>query len=123
MDQQASINKFVENYQHMDTAKQEQVVTYLTEMLRKTADDAPLQRKSKTATITFSYPKRGHPNDGNPALMAIFDIMPQKELVIKENDYTRERAIWLCHDYNISWKPDINNTILANALERIRKLD
>lgn len=123
MDKTASINTFVEKYHQMDPAKQQQVITYLTEMLRKTADDAPLQRKSKTATITFSYPQRGHPNDGNPALMAILDLMQQKELVVEENDYTRERAIWLCHDYNISWKPDINNTILANALERIRKLD
>jgi hypothetical protein len=121
-DQDTFIETFVANYQKMDPAKQNEVMEYLTTMLKKTRDEAALQGKSKTATATFSYPPRGHPNDGNPALMAILDILPQKKLTIEENEYTRQRAIWLCEDFTVEWAAEKAEPILSVALSKLRAI-
>lgn len=116
------LKTFVEKYQQMNPTTQHEVIEYLTQMLKKTRDEAALQGKSKMATATFSYPPRGHPNDGNPALMAILDIIPQKTLTVEENEYTRQRAIWLCEDFTVEWEAEKAKPILTDALAKLRAL-
>ena len=48
-------------------------------------------KQHKKVSVIFSYPPRGHPNDGNPALMMIVELLhEEKKLSVKENEYTKQ---------------------------------
>jgi len=111
------IAEFLEIYKKMPADTQLLVKTYLRIMLDKVAKDTTA--KPAKAQETFSYPPRGGKNDGNPALMAILEMTPCKKLVVKENEYTRQRAIWLCHDFTVTWSPKKTQHILQAAFDQI----
>ena len=112
------IDNFIEKYQKMGPEKQEQVKTYLTLMMNQSNDSFDGTKYPKLVSATFSYPGRGEPNDGNPALMAILDLIPKRKLVVEENEYTKQRAIWLCEDFTVQWCPK-NVDILTKAFDRM----
>jgi hypothetical protein len=112
------INEFTEAVSLMPEETQQLAKSYLRTMIDKSAQDIPV--KTTKAKETFSYPSRGGKNDGNPALMAILEMIPCKKLVVKENEYTRQRAIWLCHDFTVSWSPKKTQHILQAAFDQIR---
>ena len=112
------INEFAEAVRQMPEETQLLVKNYLRIMIDKTAHTLPAT--STKAKETFSYPSRGGKNDGNPALMAILEMIPCKKLVVEENEYTRQRAIWLCHDFTVTWSPKKTQHILQAAFEQIQ---
>ena len=112
------IAEFTEAVRQMPEETQQLVKSYLRTMIDKTAHDTT--DKSTKAKETFSYPSRGGKNDGNPALMAILEMIPCKKLVVKENEYTRQRAIWLCHDFTVTWSPKKTQHILQSAFGQIQ---
>ena len=69
------------------------------------------------AQAVFSYPPRGGENDGNPALRAVLSILPEHKMGVKENEYTKARAIWLCEDYHVAWKKRVSANVLLQALQ------
>ena len=117
------IQQFVTKFQQMDPFQKRNTLTYLSAMVdcsRSTFIDA---KQHKKVSVIFSYPPRGHRNDGNPALMSVVELIHAKKLTVKENEYTKQKAIWLCEDFKVSWTPKNNHAILANALEQIGKLE
>jgi hypothetical protein len=116
------IDEFVKKYQQMPYAKQSNLICYLTMMMSHSVDIYPDANGQypKTVDITFSYPARGEPNDGNPELMAILELIPGNKLTVKENEYTRQRAIWLCEDFTVKWDPKKASAILTEALGKLK---
>ena len=112
------LDNFIEKYQKMEPGKQAQVKTYLTVMMTQSNDSFDGTKYPKSVSATFSYPSRGEANDGNPALMAILDLIPKRKLVVEENEYTKQRAIWLCEDFTVEWSPK-NGDILTKAFDRM----
>lgn len=70
----------------------------------------------RCANAEFSYPLRGGENDGNPALQAILAILPGHKMVVRENEYTKARAIWFCEDYRVVWSKKTAEDVLSRAL-------
>ena len=118
LQQTTLLDKFMEKYRQMEPGKQAQVKTYLTWMMSQPNDAVDGTKYPKSVSATFSYPSRGEPNDGNPALMVILDLIPKRKLVVKENEYTKQRAIWLCEDFTVQWCPK-NGDILTKAFDRL----
>jgi len=115
------IKDFINQYQEMPLKTQLLVETYLHVMFEKGVE-AEQPTDKKKADVTFSYPARGDANDGNPALMAILELVPDKKLVVKENEYSRQRAIWLCEDFTVSWSPSKSHLVLEEALGKIYEI-
>jgi hypothetical protein len=111
------ITEFTEAVKQMPEDTQQLAKSYLRTMIDKVGQDAKVLRNTH---VTFSYPKRGGKNDGNPALMAILDMIPCEKLVVEENEYTRARAIWLCHDFTVTWSPKKAQHILQAAFDQIQ---
>ena len=111
------IPEFLETYKQMPEETQLLTKSYLRTMIDKVGQDTKVLRNTHE---TFSYPKRGGKNDGNPALMAILEMSTCKKLVVTENEYTKQRAIWLCHDYRVTWSQKKTQHILQAAYDQIR---
>ena len=77
----------------------------------------------RNATAVFSYPPRGGKNDGNPALIAIMQLIPKSRLTVEENEYTRQRAIWLCEDFTVTWPRKQSQAVLTQALQHLCSLE
>ena len=112
------IIEFTEAVKQMPEDTQQLVKSYLCTMIDKAGKDTTT--KTTKVKETFSYPKRGGKNDGNPALMAILEMIPCEKLVVEENEYTRQRAIWLCHDFTVTWSPKKAQNILQAAYDKIQ---
>jgi hypothetical protein len=112
------IQEFTEAVKQMPEETQQLAKRYLRTMIDKVSQEP--QAKLRKVNETFSYPSRGGKNDGNPALMAILEMIPCRKLVVKENEYTRQRAIWLCHDFTVTWSPKKAQHILQAAFEQLR---
>jgi hypothetical protein len=106
------IQGFIETVRQMPAGKQDLVKEYIQEML----DQCVETDGRKSASVTFSYPPRGGQNDGNPSLLAILKILPRQKLVVKENPYTRARAIWLCEDFKVTFNQKQSKEVLTKAL-------
>jgi hypothetical protein len=119
--EQDKIRQFQTKFQQMDQFQRRTTISYLSAMVDQSRSAFLAGKQHKKTSVTFSYPQRGHPNDGNPALMSVIQLLQTRKLTVKENEYSKERAIWLCEDFNVSWKPKNNHSILANALEQIGK--
>ena len=113
------VNEFVSKFNNMDQLQKTNSLTFLHGMVQRSLEAYINGTQNQEVSVTYSYPARGHPNDGNPALMSILELMPEKKLLIKENEYTKEQAIWLCEDYIVSWNPKNYHTILSSAYEQI----
>lgn len=111
------ITEFTEAVKQMPEDTQQLAKSYLRTMIDKVGQDTKVLRNTH---VTFSYPKRGGKNDGNPALMAILEMIPCEKLVVEENEYTRVRNIWLCHDYTVTWSPKKAQHILQAAFDQIQ---
>ena len=118
LEEQTLLDNFMEKYEQMKPEKQAQVTTYLTLMMSQSIGSFDGTKYPKSVSATFSYPGRGEPNDGNPALMSILDLIPKRKLVVEENEYTKQRAIWLCEDFTVQWCPK-NGDILTKAFDRL----
>lgn len=116
------IHRFVSKFQQMDQVQRSNTQKYLSAMVDCSQATFISGKQNEKVSVIFSYPPRGHPNDGNPALMSVAQLLHAKKLTVKENEYSKQRAIWLCEDFKVSWKPENNHAILANALEQIGKL-
>jgi hypothetical protein len=117
------ILQFVTKFQKMEPLQRSNTQTYLSAMVDCSRSAFIDGKQHKKVSVIFSYPPRGHRNDGNPALMSVVELIHAKKLTVKENEYTKQKATWLCEDFNVSWTPKNNHPILANALEQIRKLE
>jgi len=111
------MDDFTREYREMPTNTKALVKQYLTSMISTDSTTC------RTATATFSYPPRGGKNDGNPALVAIMQLIPKSRLNIEENEYTHQRAIWLCEDFTVSWPKKASQSILTQALQAVCSLD
>lgn len=116
------VNLFVNKFKQMDQLQRTNTLTFLHGMVQRSIDAYINGKQHQEVSVTYTYPARGHPNDGNPALMTILDLMPDKNLSVKENEYTKQQSIWLCEDFTVSWNPKKNHTILYSAYEQIRTL-
>ncbi len=117
------IHQFVTKFQQLDPFQRRNTLTYLSAMVDCSRSNFIDGKQHKKVSVIFSYPPRGHPNDGNPALMMVLELLHEKKLTVKENEYSKQRAIWLCEDFKVGWTPKHNHAILANALEQIGKLE
>lgn len=117
------IQQFLTRFQQMDQLQRSNTHKYLSSMIDCSRASLLSGKQQEKASVIFSYPERGHPNDGNPALKSIVQLIRAGKLTVKENEYTKQKAIWLCEDFKVSWKPKNNHAILTNALEQIGKLE
>lgn len=107
------IQGFIETVRQMPEEKQAMVREYIQEMLALCVEATDGRKHAK---VTFSYPPRGGENDGNPSLMAILSILPRQTLTVSENPYTRAKAVWLCHDFKVSFNQKQTKEVLTKAL-------
>jgi hypothetical protein len=104
--------EFKRQCQEMPQNTLELMKTYLQTMI-----ESANAHSLRCANAVFSYPTRGGENDGNPALQAILSILPGHKLCVKENEYTKARAIWLCEDYRVVWSKKTAENVLSEALQ------
>lgn len=111
-----NIQGFIETVRQMPEEKQALVREYMQKMLALCVEATDGR---KNAELTFSYPPRGGENDGNPSLISILNILPRKKLTVRENPYTRAKAVWLCHDFKVSFNQKQTKEVLTKALAEL----
>lgn len=109
--------EFQKQCQDMPQNTLELAKTYLETMIEAGNADS-----LRSANAVFSYPLRGGQNDGNPALKAILSILPGHKMVVRENEYTKARAIWLCEDYQVVWSKKTAESVLSPALQIVEAI-
>jgi len=77
---------------------------------------------NRVLNFCFTYQGRDLPDDGNPALIAILELMPENRLEVKENEYTKKLGIWLCYDYTVYWVPEKVNKLISSSFNRLMEL-
>jgi hypothetical protein len=118
-DAKKRLQDFQKQCQEMPQNTLELARTYLQTMLESGGN---ADCRLRTANAVFSYPPRGGVNDGNPALQAILSIVPGHKMVVKENEYTKARAIWLCEDYRVVWNKKTAQNEISRALEMVEAI-
>jgi len=109
------IQGFIDTVRQMPGDTRHLVEKYIGEMLNQCVSNDG----RRNGEVTFSYPHHGGQNDGNPALKAILEILPRKKLVVSENPYTREKAIWFCEDFKVTFNQKQTRDVLTKAMARL----
>ena len=113
------IEQLIDKYHQMSQLNKINMMVFLQCIYTPTIEAICKGKTNEVLNFCFTYPGRDLPNDGNPALMAILDLMPENRLEVKENEYTKKLGLWLSYDYTVYWVPEKVHKLILSGFKRL----